>query len=283
MVSKEDVHKHLGPTLDSKLTFNNHINNKIKSTNKLIGILRYLSKYLPLKTLVGMYKAFVRPLLDYRDVIYHIPHSCNAFDSTISLHPLMEWIEKVQYHAALAITGCWRGSSRINLYDELGWESLSDRRWSRRLLQLYKIRNNLTPEYLRNSLPPVRAPSIRNNNVYMYQEYMCNTSRYRNSFFPDSIKSWNIIGVDFISSQSIGIFKKSILSLIRPKSRPLYGIHDPVGVKFLFQLWKDWVHWSIIKNGIISPTHLMTGAIVIARRRILHTFCFIVIFMPILG
>ena len=48
MVLKVDAHKHLGPTLDSKLSFVNHINDKIK---KFIGILRYLSKYLPLKSL----------------------------------------------------------------------------------------------------------------------------------------------------------------------------------------------------------------------------------------
>ena len=77
-----------------------------------------------------MYKMFVRPHLDYADVIYHIPHTINIFDSSITLNPLMEKIERVQYHSALAITGCWKGSNQNNLYEELGWESLSDRRWS---------------------------------------------------------------------------------------------------------------------------------------------------------
>ena len=40
-------------------------------------------------------------------------------------------IESVQYSAALAVTGTWRGTSREKLYAELGWESLSSRRWSR--------------------------------------------------------------------------------------------------------------------------------------------------------
>ena len=187
-------------------------------------------------TLNQMYKMFVRPHLDYGDVIYHIPQSPNIFDSTISLHPLMEMIERVQYHAALAITGSWRGSNRITLYEELGWETLSDRRWSRRLIQLYKIHNNLTPDYLRNSLPRFRGRSHRNKNANNYQELMCITSRYKNSFFPDAIKSWNNIGIDFCSAQSLGLFKKSLANLVRPKPRPLYGIHDPIGVKFLFQL-----------------------------------------------
>ena len=55
----------------------------------------------------------------------------------------MESIERTQYQAALAITGTWQGSNRNKLYEELGWESLSDRRWLRRLTQFYKIHNHM--------------------------------------------------------------------------------------------------------------------------------------------
>ena len=44
----------------------------------------------------------------------------------MSLHDHMEMIEKIQYQAALVVTGAWQGTSRVKLYDELGWESLSD-------------------------------------------------------------------------------------------------------------------------------------------------------------
>ena len=57
----------------------------------------------------------------------------------------MEKIESVQYAAALAVTGAWKGTSRERLYEELGWESLDSRRWTRRLTLFYKIANNLTP------------------------------------------------------------------------------------------------------------------------------------------
>ena len=165
LVSRKDSHKHLGLILDSKLTFTEHINHKIEIAKKLIGTLKYLSDYLPVNILNQMYKIFVRPHFDYADVIYHIPHSYNEFDSSISLHPLMEKIEKVQYQAALAITGCWRGTNRNKIYEELGWESLSDRRWSRRLFHFFKIHNNLTPEYLMENLPRIRDQTPRNNNL----------------------------------------------------------------------------------------------------------------------
>ena len=148
----------------------------------------------------------------------------------------MEKIEKVQYQAALAITGCWRGTNRNKIYEELGWESLSDRRWSRRLFYFYKIHNNLTPEYLRENLPRIRDPTPRNNNLTLYNEFSCKSMRYQNSFFPDSVKSWNNVGVDFSISPTIGHFKKNIYDLIRPHPKSVYGIHDPLGLKYLFQV-----------------------------------------------
>ena len=45
----------------------------------------------------------------------------------------MSKVESVQYRAALATTGAWKGTNKEKLYEELGWESLSQRRWQRRM------------------------------------------------------------------------------------------------------------------------------------------------------
>ena len=134
VVAKVSDQKHLGFILDSGLSFEKHLNEKIMKAKKNVGILKYLSNLLLLKSLDQMYKAFVRSHLDYCDVIYHIPLLHQA-PLGVTLNSFMEKVERVQYQAALAITGAWNGSSRIKLYDELGWESLSDRRRCRRVLQ----------------------------------------------------------------------------------------------------------------------------------------------------
>ena len=41
--------------------------------------------------------------------------------------------ESVQYSAALAVSGAWKGTNMDRLYEELGWEPLYYRRWQRRL------------------------------------------------------------------------------------------------------------------------------------------------------
>ena len=94
----------------------------------------------------------------------------------------MEIVEKVQYQAALAISGAWKGTSRVKLYAELGWESLSDRRMTRRLLLLHKIIDKKSPAYLFEKLPLKRCVLIEL--PYVFQEVKCRTASFsRMPFF----------------------------------------------------------------------------------------------------
>ena len=121
--------KHLGLILDNKLNFQEHLQNILNKVNKTIGLLRKLQNILPREPLLTIYKSFVRPHLDYGDVIYD-QHYNNSFHQKL---------ESIQYNAALAITGAIRGSSREKLYQELGLESLKQRRWFRKLCYFFKI------------------------------------------------------------------------------------------------------------------------------------------------
>ena len=101
----------------------------------------------------------------------------------------VEKLEKVQYNACLAITGCFRGTSREKLFRELGLESLAGRRFSRRLLFFYKIVNGLAPSYLSYILPPQREDEEegegeeRRREIPPFRMPFCRTERYRSSFF----------------------------------------------------------------------------------------------------
>ena len=57
-------------------------------------------------------------------------------------------MEKVQYRDCLAITSGIQGTSREQLYDELGLHSLVKRRWHNKLIFFHKIVNRLLPNYL---------------------------------------------------------------------------------------------------------------------------------------
>ena len=105
--------KHLGVFLDSRLNFSKPIKEQVMKAMKGVSLLKFLSTYVNRNVLDLFYKMYVRPHLDYGDVIFHNQRM-----------DLMDLIERVQYKAALIVSGCWQGTSREKLYDELGWESL---------------------------------------------------------------------------------------------------------------------------------------------------------------
>ena len=63
ILSQVNFQKHLGITLDFKLTFEEHLLDVFKKVNKIISLL--LQNWLARTTLITIYKAFVRPHLDY--------------------------------------------------------------------------------------------------------------------------------------------------------------------------------------------------------------------------
>ena len=104
--------------LDKKLNFEEQLKKVESNVNKTIGIIRKLQNVLPRSALLTIYKSFIRPHLDYGDIIYD-----KAFNE--SFHAKLE---SLQYNATLAITGAIKGSSTEKIYEELGLESLKSRR-----------------------------------------------------------------------------------------------------------------------------------------------------------
>ena len=94
----------------------------------------------------------------------------------------------------------------------------------------------MTPSYLKDKLPPNRRPLYRFNNSHTFHEIRCKTSRYMNSLLPDAINSWNNITTNFQNVPTFTSLKTHILSLIRPKTKSTFGVHDHLGLPYLFQL-----------------------------------------------
>ena len=102
LVKSSSTQKHLGMILDTKLDFSLHLKNVQNKVNKTIGLLRKLQDTLPRTSLITIFKSFIRPHLDYGDIIYD-----RAYNTSFHQN-----IESIQYNAALAITGAVRGTSR---------------------------------------------------------------------------------------------------------------------------------------------------------------------------
>ena len=187
--------------------------------------MKKLSGFLPRHSLISLYKSFIRPHLDYADIIYDQPNNLTLCNKT----------ETCQYNAALAITGAIRGSSKERLYQELGFEYLSSRRWLRKLCTFYKIVRNKSPGYLyKYVLPGDRAYLTRNSNNI--KQIFCRSEYFANSFFPYTIKEWNKLSLEIRNCESYSIFKKSLLKFIRTIPNSVFSAADTYGIKLLTRL-----------------------------------------------
>ena len=176
---------------------------------------------LPRRSLVTIIYS-IRPRLDYGDITFD-----QAFNK--SFH---DNLESIQYNALLAITGAIRGTLKEKLYQELGFESLQQRRWFRKLCTFYRIYKNQSPSYLYNLIPLQTSSRITrssNNIPCFYFKH----NFFKNSFFPSVIIEWNNLDISIHNSNSLSNFKKSILQLIRPSSSSAYNCFNNKGIKIL--------------------------------------------------
>ena len=109
-------------------------------------------------------------IVDYGDVIFDKAYN-NFFQQRL---------ESFQYKASLAITGAIKGSFTKWLYQELGLESLQNKRWFRKLSVFYKIVKEQSPKYLYDLIPSNNIfYQIRNSENLFIPQF-----RIRNNIFP---------------------------------------------------------------------------------------------------
>ncbi|MCH2389971.1 MAG: reverse transcriptase family protein [Nitrospinales bacterium] len=230
--------KHLGMTLDSKLNFSSHIADKLSKAYQGLGVMHQLSKWVPRRSLEEIYKLYVRPHLDYGDVIYDIA-DINKIGIFTNCCPNsnMEKIEMVQYQAAKIVTGAWQGTSRAKLYDDLGWETLGNRRTTRKLCLIYEIQKQNFPFYLSDILDTYK---FNQNSRYfdrlLFRSPPCRTIKFKSSFFPSAIRDWNLLDEDIKNAVSRQAFKNKVLKLTRPAKKSYFGLLDKSKTKYVTQL-----------------------------------------------
>ena len=192
-------HKHLGITFYRTLTWTNHISEISTKVWKRIGSLRRYKFLLDRGSLFQMYKTFIRPLLEYGDVMWD---SCSNENKRT--------IEKIQVEALRITTGDTKVCSLQKLYDDLSCETLEKRRHKHKLFLLYKIINNLAPNYLMQLLPPMvqqfsRYP-LRKSEDFAIP--VTRTATY--SFLPTAIRDWNELSPVTRNAPTLNSFKHTL-------------------------------------------------------------------------
>ena len=122
--------KDLGVTFDSNLTFDIHINKAIGKANQMVGLIRRTFSYLTKDTFLKLYKALIRPHLEYGNNVWH-PRFIRQSAA----------VERVQRRATKLLREC-EGLTYPQRLAYLGLHSLKGRRVRGDLIDIYKLFND---------------------------------------------------------------------------------------------------------------------------------------------
>ena len=135
-----------------------HIRNIYKKAAYRLNIMRMLKYDLDQKSLHRFYISFIRPTLEYGNILWD-----NCTDDQAKL------LESIQLDAARIITGLRKGTNHDVLYKETGLSGLASRRRNAKLIQFYKILNNESPTYIDEIVRKFNAHNtgynLRNSNL----------------------------------------------------------------------------------------------------------------------
>ena len=204
IISSVSEHKHLGVTLSHNLRWNAHINDIVSRCSKKINMMKQVKYELDRKSLETIYMSFIRPSMEYGDVLY-----AGTYDSDLCK------LDRLQVDAMRVVTGATEKSNIGLLYDDLGWSTLESRRNQHCLAFMYKIVNELTPTYLSELLPQrtnvgnagMQLRSIKNDLIPIP---FTRTETFSRSFFPNTIRLWNKLDKTIRDSQSLDSFKTAL-------------------------------------------------------------------------
>ena len=121
-----------------------------------------------------------------------------------------------QYNACLAITGVFRGISKKKLYQELGLESLENRRWFRKLCLFFKTLKNKSPGYLYSMTQQRISPyTIRNTDIDTDTSFYHYTYNLQIPFLQSTTLEWNNLDQEIRNCENYSLFHCNILKYFR--------------------------------------------------------------------
>ena len=146
------------------------------------------------KSLEIIYTSFIRPILEYADVVWD---NCTQYE--------INAVEKIQIEAARIVTGTSILVSLEKLYNKTFWETLEQRHQKHKFYLIYKMSHNLSPDYLASLVPP----SIGSSTSYSLRDASnirhatIRTQLYYKSFLSSSIRFWNKLSPEIRDSYSV--------------------------------------------------------------------------------
>ena len=174
-----EVHhvKYLGITIDSHLTWREHVNVLSHKANTTLALLRRNLKPCSLHIKSKSYLCYVRPMVEYSSTVWD-PH----------IKEDIHKIEMIQRRAARFVFNNYNLTDSVtSMLQSLKWPTLEARRRFLKLTLMFKILNKQI-HIPTNNFQPITT--YTRGYQHHYTHLQCNCEAYK-SFFPSTIRMWN--------------------------------------------------------------------------------------------
>lgn len=184
---------YLGVIFSDDLSFSTHVRQVCAKASRTLGFLRRNLRNCPQKLRELAYTSMCRSVLEYASPIWD-PYLQRDIDS----------LERIQRKAARFTTRDFRQRSSVTaMMRSLQWEPLAERRTKARVILMHLILND---EVAIPVSPSILQPGLRGRFIQPAHHYQ----QYKHSFYPRTIRDWNLLPSKLKDSPSLDSFKNGL-------------------------------------------------------------------------
>ena len=196
---------YLGIRCSETLRWGAHCSKVATKANKTLGLIRRTLKPCSSEVKERAYMVLVRPTLEYAPP----PGTLSPTQMLIVLSK-----SKRTQPVLYAITINLQQIPRTGLVSSLGWDTLEHRRLFNQSVLFYKFHNGLVNCKFPDSL--TRSSTLRSTRKHCstYQQQQSTVLAHSYSFFPRSVRAWNSLPCEVVTSATLNSFKQSALPAI---------------------------------------------------------------------
>jgi len=196
-LQRNDSFRDLGVVIDEKLTFRDHIHDKIHKAYSMIGIIKRNFKYLTISSFVLLYKSMVRSHLDYCSSVW-VPYKKGD----------IELLEKVQKRATKLIPKI-KNMPYIDRLKACKLPTLRYRQIRGDMIEMYKI---LTGKYDAAVTPQINREysSITRGNDLRLQKSRSKYDLRKHYFTNRVVNFWNSLPNHVVLADTTNTFKSKL-------------------------------------------------------------------------
>ena len=193
-----DEEKDLGIIIDSKLSFEKHMQTKINKANSIMGVIRRTIEYLDKETFKLLFTALVRPHLEYANAIWS-PY----------LKKHIVAVENVQRRATKYIPGL-RDLSYEDRLKVLDLPTLAYRRYRGDMIETFKVTHGIYDSEVITGFLPMNKDTRTRGHKFTISKRNCHYNFRKNSFTFRIVDQWNNLPESVVAPKTVNCFERRL-------------------------------------------------------------------------